>query len=198
MIKLIISDLCGVVFYCEEPPFIKYFARRHNLSEEIVDEIFSSQMKRAEKGEIPLKQAIGNFLENFNNEASAEETLLKLISFKRLNNDTLGLLKRLKKGYKLAYLTNSSVELMMLSEERMPIKQYFDFGIISAQINARKPDPKGFTLILEHFKAEPEETVFIDDAAKNLTNAEEMGIKTILFEDATQLENELKKCGVKA
>ncbi len=74
-------------------------------------------------------------------------------------------------------------ELMELSEERLPIKQYFDFGIISEEIRARKPDPIGFNLIVKQFNVKPEETIFIDDAAKNLTNAKEMGIKTILFSD---------------
>src|SRR3989338_93453 len=184
MIKLIIFDLCGVVFRCEEPPFLRHFAKEHNCNETEVEEIFSLHMKKAELGEISAMQAIENFLKHFNVKASSIDMLKKLSSFKEINSYMINLLKKLKAmhKYKLAYLTNSSIQLMELSERRLPIKQHFDFGIISEEIKARKPDKKGFNLIIRHFDAKPEETIFIDDAAKNLGNAKELGINTILLQ----------------
>lgn len=197
--KLIIFDLCGVVFHCEEPPFFRYFAKEHNLSVNEVEEIFTVYMKKAELGEISAVQAIESFLMHFNVKADAAEMLRKLSSFKAIDQEAVNLLKKLRADhkYKLAYLTNSSLQLMELSEKRLPIRQYFDFGIISEEIKARKPDKKGFALIMENFNAKPEETIFIDDAAKNLGNAKEIGIKTIIFQGVNQLADDLKKLEVK-
>ncbi len=199
MIKLIIFDLCGVVFHCEEPPFFRYFAKEHALNINDVEEIFSQHMKKAELGDISAVDAMQLFLTEFNVNAKPDEMLNKLSSFKAINNQTLDLVKKLKASklrYKLAYLTNSSIQLMELSEKRLPIEHYFDFGVISAEIKARKPDKKGFALILERFSAKPEETIFIDDAQKNLGNAKEFGIRTILFIDVKQLIDELKELSV--
>lgn len=196
MLKLIIFDLCGVVFHCEELPFFRHFAKEYALDVNDVEERFSLHMKRAELGEISAVEAMQLFLKKFNVNADPKEMLNKLSSFKQINNDALNLVKKLKARYKLAYLTNSSMQLMELSEKRLPIKQYFDFGIISGEIKVRKPDKKGFSLILEHFDAKPEEAIFIDDAQKNLGNAKELGIRTILFEDVKQLIDELKRLGI--
>ncbi|MBR9699327.1 HAD family phosphatase [Candidatus Woesearchaeota archaeon] len=193
MIKLVIFDLCGVVFYCEEPPFLKYFSEKYKFPVEKIEEIYSMHIKKAEAGEISTQEAMEGFLEYFDVKADYKDMLRKMMSFKGLNENTVRLLKELKGKVKLAYLTNSSVEVMDCSEERLPVKQYFDFGIISEEIKVRKPDPKGFELLLNHFSAAPEETIFIDDGEKNLTNAKKMGIHTVHFQGTEQLKAQLKK-----
>lgn len=192
MIKLIIFDLCGVIFHCEEPPFFRFFAKKYDLPIGEVEKVYLETMKKAEEGKIKVQEALSEFINHFNANEDPDKLLKVIISFKKLNNEMLLLVKKLKERYKLAYLTNSSIELMRLSEEKFPINQYFDFGLISEEVKVRKPDPKGFEIILSNLNIKPKETIFIDDSAKNMINAETMGINTIKFNDFNELAHRLK------
>ena len=52
-------------------------------------------------------------------------------------------------------------------------KAYFSFDV-----HLEKPDPRFFELILDHEHLLPEETLFIDDTAKNIAAAKALGINT--------------------
>ena len=56
-----------------------------------------------------------------------------------------------------------------------------------------KNDEGTFKYILEKEKIIPSETIFIDDSKENIEMAIEEGIQGIIFENAKQLEYELKK-----
>jgi len=47
----------------------------------------------------------------------------------------------------------------------------------------RKPDPAIYTTMLELMQMPAEELVFVDDTARNLPPAEELGIATVLATD---------------
>lgn len=113
-------------------------------------------------------------------------------------HDTVSILKKLKeKGhYKIYALTNWSAETFPIALDKYDFLHWFDGRVVSGEEKMRKPFPEFYSLLLERFGLKPEETLFIDDNLRNAKAAEEMGIRTIRFENASQLEKELKLLGV--
>ena len=61
------------------------------------------------------------------------------------------------------------------------INHYFKEKIISGEVHMRKPDREIFVYALEKLGCNTTQCVFVDNSVKNLIVAEELGMKTILF-----------------
>ena len=59
-----------------------------------------------------------------------------------------------------------------------------------------KPQREIYQLLLDRYGLKAQECVFLDDTEKNLPTAEELGIRTVLFQDREQAVSALKKLGV--
>ncbi|MFC9329187.1 HAD-IA family hydrolase [Kitasatospora sp. NPDC057015] len=59
----------------------------------------------------------------------------------------------------------------------------YDTVLISEQYRMRKPDPEIYEIMLDLMELPGEACVFVDDTARNLPPAEELGIATILAKD---------------
>jgi 2-haloacid dehalogenase len=113
------------------------------------------------------------------------------------NPESLALLAGLQQAEYATYgLTNWSAETFPPTVEKHPFFHTFTGIVLSGEEKVRKPDPKIYQILLERYRLLPEECVFIDDRQENLDTAHESGIETILFENAGQVRNDLKKKGV--
>jgi len=111
---------------------------------------------------------------------------------------TRAIIEELKKqGYKLGLLSNHCKEWIEHCEKKFDYHKLFHSVLYSFEIGICKPDKKAYEHILSKLSAKPEECLFVDDIPKNLKGAEELGIRTILFENNKQLIQELKNFGVK-
>ncbi len=112
-----------------------------------------------------------------------------------LNKNLLAIIKRLRKNYKTAILSNQwTIPYKIQLTKR--IKSNFDVMVFSHQVGFRKPSSDIYHITLKRLNLKPNECVFIDDFEENLTPAKEIGMKTILFKNNTQLIKNLKKFGV--
>lgn len=72
------------------------------------------------------------------------------------------------------------------------IDRLYDTVLISEHYKMRKPDPEIYQVMLDLMELPGEACVFVDDTARNLVPAEELGIATILAKDPadtiTQME----------
>ncbi|MCF0188305.1 MAG: HAD family phosphatase [Bacteroidaceae bacterium] len=59
------------------------------------------------------------------------------------------------------------------------VSDYFEDVFLSYELHVTKPDPQIFIRSLEKAGLKAEETIFIDDSAKNCAAAESVGIKTL-------------------
>ncbi|MBO9682221.1 MAG: HAD family phosphatase [Flavisolibacter sp.] len=111
---------------------------------------------------------------------------------------TVEIFKQIKESgkYKLYALTNWSAELFPIALERYDFLHWFDGRVVSGEEKTRKPFREFYQLILDRFQLNIEETLFIDDNARNAVAAEEMGLKTIIFKSPSQLKEELVKLGI--
>ena len=109
--------------------------------------------------------------------------------------DTLSVLRKVKAGKsRLYYLSNMQPEAM----ERIlgyPVWEVFDGGVFSCNVHLVKPEPEIYAWLLERYGLEARQTVFIDDVQENLDAAAAMGLDTIIFTSAGQLEADLADLG---
>jgi putative hydrolase of the HAD superfamily len=113
-------------------------------------------------------------------------------------DDSLALVARLAASRKffLATLNNESRELNLHRIERFGLKKYFSVFFSSCFLGAKKPDEEIYVQALAISQRAPEECVFIDDRALNLDPPKRLGMKTIQFQSAAQLEKDLRALGV--
>lgn len=109
---------------------------------------------------------------------------------------TKEILDKLRKKYKVMYLSDNVKERVERLDERFGFISWFDGGIFSHEVGVRKPNPKIYEYALQKGEAKPEETIFIDDKPKMLEPAIEMGMIGLVFESSKKLEMELKRLGV--
>ena len=106
------------------------------------------------------------------------------------------LITRLKaKGYRLYGLTNWSDAVYDVIG-KFDILQMMDERLISSEELLIKPDVAIYDRLCEKFGLVKEECLFTDDKQINIDGAKAAGMSAVLFSDARQFEEELKKHGV--
>lgn len=107
---------------------------------------------------------------------------------------TRQIIEQLKRnGYMLVLLSNHAKEWAEYCEKKFSYHTLFEQTLYSYQIGLSKPDKKIFRILLKNIKKKAEECLFIDDNAKNIYIADQIGMKTIQFASPHQLKNELIK-----
>ncbi len=108
-------------------------------------------------------------------------------------------LRKLKNtDYQLFGLTNWSAETFPYALENYDFFQIFDGKIVvSGTEKLIKPDPKIWHVLLDRYNIRADESVFIDDNAKNIEIAKSLGFETIHVTPDTNLEQELAGLGIK-
>jgi len=97
----------------------------------------------------------------------------------------------------MATLNNESRELNLYRIDHFGLRKYFSLFMTSSFLGVKKPEDEMFRLALDLTQHEPEECVFIDDREINLEGADHLGLRTLHFKNAPQLEKDLQKLGVK-
>ncbi|MGH9711212.1 MAG: HAD family hydrolase [Candidatus Acidiferrales bacterium] len=112
--------------------------------------------------------------------------------------ETLAVLRKLaaRKKYLMAALNNESREVNEYRIRTFNLRKYFDVFLSSCYLGVRKPDAAIYRLALSITQRAGEECVFVDDRGLNLECARELGMHTIQFKNAEQMERELKGFGV--
>ena len=101
-------------------------------------------------------------------------------------------------NYELFGLTNWSAETFPYALENYDFFKIFGGKIVvSGTEKVIKPNPKIWEVLLERYHIKAEESVFIDDNAKNIEVAKSLGFITIHITPETDLEKELKDLGLK-
>lgn len=99
-------------------------------------------------------------------------------------------------GYKIYGLTNWSAETFPIAFERFKFLQTFDGIVVSGTEKLVKPDPAIFKVLLDRFKLEAENCLFIDDNLHNIAAADKLGFETIHFTDPPRLRLDLQQLGM--
>jgi 2-haloacid dehalogenase len=108
---------------------------------------------------------------------------------------TVEILKELKdtNNIRLYALTNWSAETFPVALDRYEFLHWFDGRLVSGEEKTRKPFTDIYHLLISRFSIDPKTAVYIDDNARNLAPAEELGMATIHFKSPEQLRKSLKE-----
>lgn len=112
--------------------------------------------------------------------------------------ENVAVLRKLEHSdYELFGLTNWSTETFPYALENYDFFKIFDGKIVvSGTEKLIKPDPKIWEVLLERYNIKANESVFIDDNAKNIETAKNLGFVTIHITEETNLAEELRNLGV--
>lgn len=93
-------------------------------------------------------------------------------------------------------LTNMEAETYPLRYERFGFLRSLVGTVVSSEEGVIKPDPEIFGRLFDRFGLVPAETVFVDDAPRNVAAARSLGMAAVLFRSPEQLREELVALGL--
>ncbi|MBU3137085.1 HAD family phosphatase [Clostridium gasigenes] len=199
MCRNIIFDIGNVLLDFNPKEYLK-----SKMKEDKVDyvhkEIFESEeWIMLDRGTILEEEAI----KIITSRSNGNEKLIK-IAFEKwydiLNpiEKTVDILKKLKEsGYKVYYLSNFHLKAFEHVTSKYNFFNIFDGGVVSYEEKIIKPEKEIYNKIIEKYKLNVNESIFIDDMECNINKAKEVGFKTILFKNPEELMVSLKEYGVK-
>ena len=182
MIRNIIFDLGNVIINYNQEQIIKNFTKKEEEIKYIYDEIFHApEWELMDLGNITNDEAIEviNKRNEFKYQKLTDNFLHEWYKEQEINRDIVEIAKKLKRnGYKLFVLSN----MANLTYEYFKNDEFFSLCtgiIISAHEHLIKPDEKVFRLLLDRYKLNAEECLFIDDdpSEQNYKTANKIGIQ---------------------
>jgi len=94
--------------------------------------------------------------------------------------DVVPVLKKLKKKYRLAIVTDSPKLQPFTRLAALGILQYFDVIVTFDDTHKHKPDPAPFRCLLRKLKLKPEEVMFVGDSPRrDMPGARRVGMITV-------------------
>lgn len=113
-------------------------------------------------------------------------------------HDTVDIFKELKASgnYQLLALTNWSHQTFPIALQRFDFLHWFDGKVVSGEEKTRKPFMDIYEMVINRYQVDPASAVYIDDNARNLVPARELGMAAIHFKNPAQLRADLKSLGV--
>jgi putative hydrolase of the HAD superfamily len=98
--------------------------------------------------------------------------------------------------YLMATINNEGRDLNLYRIREFHLARNFQVFFSSCFLGMRKPDEGIYRMALEIAHRAPEECIFVDDRPQNVETARRLGMRTIHFQNPTQLRQELAQHGV--
>ena len=110
---------------------------------------------------------------------------------------TVDILAELHAGKTPLYaLTNYPAEAFHVVKKRFEFFNWFLGVVVSGEEKLAKPDPRIFRVLIDRYKIDPRQTVFIDDTEKHVAAANGLGLIGISFTSPQVLRVELQALGL--
>lgn len=108
----------------------------------------------------------------------------------------LDLVKALQKKGLVTALFSNATSYQAKAVAKAGYYDHFDPVFLSHELKLTKPSLKAYKLVLQKLSLPAQKCLFIDDKPENVEAAIEAGMDSILFENPSQLVNELHKRGL--
>ncbi len=204
--KAVLFDFGGVI---SESPFAAFsrFERERELPESFLRKINSSNpdgnaWARFERSEITPEEFDVAFAAE-SRRAGHQVRGFEVIDllFGELRHEMLEAVRRCKKHYTVACLTNNirHAEGHGLARDPQRAEHWraamalFDASVQSSEVGMRKPEPRFYELACETLSIMPRQAVYLDDLGINLKPAQAMGMTTIKVTDPRSALQSLEK-----
>lgn len=180
-IENLIFDIGGVVVLSKEIDFTK-FDRKWSLPKGTVKEVVDACFKKMSLDKnFNLREYFQKNFSHLLNFKQYQEVNNQLFRNERINKSLIHWIRKKRKKYTICLLTNNTATLKRLLKKKFKIFDVFDYIFNSADIGLLKPDPKFFKYVLKTLKTKPKKCLFIDNNARNVKAAKNLGFNTILF-----------------
>ncbi|MCS0500690.1 HAD-IA family hydrolase [Protaetiibacter mangrovi] len=130
----------------------------------------------------------------FGVEITTDDWLANRRSAMTARPDAIAAVARAAELGRVSLLTNNGPlvdeHLARLAPEIAPL--FGDHLRTSSRYGARKPDPRVFERVLEHYATDPRDTFFVDDLPENVASAASLGITTYRYGTAEGLRAAIK------
>jgi HAD superfamily hydrolase (TIGR01509 family) len=186
MKKVVLFDFFGVIGYELSPVWF----RRH-FAEEIADSTKHRLVDPGDLGAISEEEMFANI--GAETGVDPKQIRREWMEMVTIDKEMVDFIKKVKKSYPVYLLSNALSDFLREILDKNDLWELFDEVFISAEMHLAKPDPEFFRVCLERIGAMADVAVMIDDNAKNLEGAREVGIDTILFKDNESFQAEFKK-----
>jgi len=93
-------------------------------------------------------------------------------------------------------LSNMEPDAFRIRRARFPFMGWFDGHVISGLEGVAKPDRRIFEILLRRHGLRPQACVFVDDQARNVRAARELGFIGLQFSTAARLRQDLSDLGL--
>ncbi len=115
-----------------------------------------------------------------------------------LDEDIFNLVKKLHGKYKLFIFSGNIKSRVEYLEKKYNFRKYFDLEIYSYDYHFNKPQKEFVDVLIQKSGRNPKEMIYIDDSEEVVKPAEELGMKTAVYETGNihDLENKLKSFGI--
>ena len=177
MIKIIAFDLVGVLV--NEKDIVL------SSKEEKLERLFGPNLSDQDY----LKEAKNIVFDIFNIINITKILINKLYKVK--DKDIFKEIKEINSNIKIVIATNHVSFVKDFINNNFDTN-YLDDLIISAEINKIKPNLDFYKYILNKYKIEANELLFLDDNIKNINGAKKLGIQTIMVEKSINMIDEIK------
>lgn len=197
MISWVIFDIGGILVQ-ENTDFISsQIADKLGIETSVLIQVIGKYYDQAVRGRKTLFQVYRSAIQVLGLPFDPKDILelhLKLYRNSSTQHDTeiVSLLKRLKKRYSTACLTNTEPEIVDICSET-GLFDYFDRRYLSTEMGMKKPDAEIYKTVLSDISCQPNEVLFIDDRKENIAGGKSVGMEVILYFNSAQLIRDLPR-----
>lgn len=199
MIKLILFDLGGVIVEVPEHKYFEYLSSINRVTPFLAEMMITRSVRPLESGRMSLPR----FQREMGMELGIPSNKIGWLTFfkknAKLNLSMIALVKDLRNGYRIAFLSNVDRWRYdyMMKHILNNVQYLFDYKFASFKLGAVKPSPLIYKKTLEAMRLKPSEVLFIDNNLENVVGAATVGIRSLQFKNIKRLKSDLKKLGIK-
>ena len=189
MIKNIIFDIGGVLLEYNPRTYLDKLNIEDSKRKELNDIIFHNQKwKDCLNGFINNNELIKKLVKDNEKYEIEIKRILSKENLKHMlppKQDMLAYYKELKqKGYNIYLCSNITQDTYNYINNSFEIISIANGGVFSCFENISKPNR-----LIDKYKINIEETIFIDDTKANIISANKIGLRAILFENTEDIKN---------
>lgn len=192
MIRTVIFDLNGV--FIQSPLLSERFTKDFHVPNEkflAALKVVMAKVRLPQAGDMYLYWK--PFLDEWDVKLDREKFLEYWFREEKENEAMVMLARELKKrGINLYILSNNFSERAQYYEKTFGfLKELFEKVYYSWQTGYVKPHERCYTLVLEENNLKAEECLYFDDSSENVEKARGLGMKSFLFKNVGEVENEI-------
>lgn len=199
MISVIIFDFGNLIYKFDNNIFLKKINKFTNKTVFELNELIyvsSDLTRKYETGLITSDNFFNEIVKLCNLSISKKEFIKAYTNIFSPVHTTIELIKKLKKQYKIALISNTSEWDFFNIIRPCEIYNLFDAVSLSFKLKAMKPEKKIFLDILNKLNYDPKKCVYIDDIVKYVNVAKRIGMHGIHYTTYRDLIISLNRLGI--